>query len=140
MQWDSSADAGFSTAKTTWLPVAPNYTTHNVAGETKKPDSIFNYYKTLIRLRRTNTALRDGDFVLVNESDKTVLAFVRKANDGKTVLVALNFTATTQAPSFHLDAAKQATTLLSSFSKAGESRDLKAFVLPPFGSFIGEIQ
>ena len=140
MQWDASVNAGFSAAKTTWLPVAPNYPRRNVAAETRDPDSLLNYYKVLMRLRRTNGALRDGAFQLVNESDKNVLAFVRKAAGGKTVLVALNFTAHAQTAQFDLGSATHSTTLLSSFSKAGESSNLKALALAPFGSYVGEIQ
>jgi len=45
MQGDSSANSGFSTAKTTWLPAAPNYKERNVAAEATDPDSLLNYYK-----------------------------------------------------------------------------------------------
>jgi alpha-glucosidase len=138
MQWDSSANAGFSSGKTTWLPAAPNYKERNVAAETTDPDSLLNYYKALIRLRKTNGALRDGDFALVNETDNNVLAFVRTAA-GKAVLVALNFTAQPQTVHFNLSAGKQATTLLSSSSKAGQSNDLQGLVLPPFGTFVGQL-
>ncbi len=138
MQWDSSANAGFSTAKTTWLPAAPNYKERNVAAETTDPDSLLNYYKALLRLRKTNAALRDGDFALVNESDKNVLAFVRTAG-GKSVLVALNLTSKPQTVSFDLPAGRQAITVLSSFSKAGQSNNLKDLALPPFGAFVGQV-
>jgi alpha-glucosidase len=138
MQWDSSANAGFSTAKTTWLPAAPNYKERNVAAETTDPDSLLNYYKALLRLRKTNAALRDGDFALVNESDKNVLAFVRTAG-GKSVLVALNLTSKPQTVSFDLPAGHQAITVLSSFSKAGQSNNLKDLALPPFGAFVGQV-
>jgi alpha-glucosidase len=97
-----------------------------------------NYYKALLRLRKTNAALRDGDFALVNESDKNVLAFVRTAG-GKSVLVALNLTSKPQTVSFDLPAGRQAITVLSSFSKAGQSNNLKDLALPPFGAFVGQV-
>jgi alpha-glucosidase len=131
-------NAGFSTAKTTWLPAAPNYKQRNVAAENTDPDSLLNYYKALLRLRKTNAALRDGEFALVNESDKNVLAFVRKTG-GQTVLVALNFTSKPQTVSFDLAAGHPATTILSSFSKAGESTNLKNLSLPPFGAFVAQV-
>ena len=52
MQWNASPNAGFSKGKTTWLPIPPSYTTRNAAAEAGNPNSLFNYYKTLIRLRK----------------------------------------------------------------------------------------
>jgi alpha-glucosidase len=143
MQWDASVNAGFSSAKATWLPVPPTYKERNVAAEANDPDSLLNYYKALIRLRKTNPALKDGDFTLINETDQDVLAFIRKA-DGKAVLVALNFTPHRQKVSFDLEPqgvrGKQATTVLSSFSKAGHNSSLKDLVLPPYGAYVGQVQ
>ena len=136
MQWDTSKNAGFSTASATWLPVAPNYTSRNVGGEGKDSTSLLNYYKALIRLRKSNAAIGDGDFALVNEDDQNVLAFVRKKN-GVTVLVALNLTAVPRTASFE---GAQATTLLSSFSKAGQSVSLKNLALPAYGAFVGQVR
>ena len=138
MQWDSGTDAGFSTAAATWLPVAPGYASRNVASEMKDPASLLNYYTALIRLRKTNPALRSGDFALVNESDKNVLAFTRRAQDGSTVLVALNFTATQQIVAFRIGS--RARTLLSTFAKAGDTVDLKALALPAYGTFVGRVE
>ena len=136
MQWDTSKNAGFSTASATWLPVAPNYTSRNVGGEGKDSTSLLNYYKALIRLRKSNAAIGDGDFALVNEDDQNVLAFVRKKN-GVTVLVALNLSAVPRTASFE---GAQATTLLSSFSKAGQSVSLKNLALPAYGAFVGQVR
>lgn len=144
MQWDAGPNAGFSTAKTTWLPVAPNYTVRNVAAETKDRDSLLNYYKALIRLRKTNAALRNGDFALVKEEDHNVLAFVRRTTDGRAVLVVLNFTPARQMVSFDLQnqgvAGKQAITVLSSFSAAGHADNLRAIAMPAYGAYVGQIQ
>jgi alpha-glucosidase len=100
MQWNNDLNAGFSAAKSTWLPVGPDYKTVNVSVEARQPDSILNYYKALIRLRKENPQLRDGDFIPVDESNPNVLSYLRKTNDDKTVLVTLNFTAASQTVSF----------------------------------------
>jgi alpha-glucosidase len=138
MQWDADTDAGFSTASKTWLPVAPDYATRNVAVETKDPDSLLNYYRALIHLRRTDAALHDGDFELVNQNDQNVLAFTRSAKDGSRVLVALNFTPSAQTAAF--DLGKTATALLSTFAKPGETVHLDSLALPAYGTFIGRVQ
>lgn len=144
MQWDAGPNAGFSTAKATWLPVAPSYTTRNVAGETNDPDSLLNYYKALIRLRKTNPAIRDGDFAVVNENDKNVLAFIRKVPKGNAVVIALNFTSSPQRVSLNLQAqgvqGKQAISLLQSFPKRSQSNPLNDIVLPAYGAYVGQVQ
>ena len=137
MQWSDKTDAGFSTAASTWLPLAPDYKERNVALERHDPNSLLNFYKALIQLRKTNPALRDGDFVLVNATDHNVLTYLRQARDGTRVLVALNCIGRSQTVRF--EAAGQASTLLSSFAKAGQAEDLGRLMLPAYGSWIGQV-
>lgn len=138
MQWDATPNAGFSTAPGTWLPVPSTYAARTVAAETNNPESLLSYYRALIRLRKTNAALRGGDFALVNESDKNVLAFTRRAKDGTAVLVALNFTGSPQTVAF--DLMSHAATLLSTFGKPGQTVSLKSLSLPAYGAFVGSLQ
>src|SRR5436309_13305095 len=56
MQWNSSENAGFSIAGKTWLPVPPSAVQYNIASEERDPDSIFNFYKRVITLRRESPA------------------------------------------------------------------------------------
>src|SRR5579864_7208813 len=56
MQWDESANAGFSKA-TPWLPVPSTAKTHNVADESKDPRSILAFYQRVLKIRHTNAAL-----------------------------------------------------------------------------------
>ena len=84
MQWNADTDAGFSTAKTTWLPVGSDYRTVNVQAEERDPNSLLTRItRKLIRLRKENRQLRDGSFVLVDEANENVLSFLRKTTDGK---------------------------------------------------------
>jgi alpha-glucosidase len=121
------------------LPVAPDYKERNVADERTDPNSLLNFYKALIRLRKKNAALSDGDFELVNATDRNVLSYMRKAPDGSSVLVVLNCTASPQTQSFDVRST-QAVTLLSSFAKTGRVVDLKRVMLPPYGSWVGQLQ
>ncbi len=143
MQWNNDLNAGFTSGKSTWLPVNPDYKTVNVVAEEHAPDSIFNYYKTLIRLRKENPQLRNGDFVPVDESNNNVLSFLRKTTDGKAVLVTLNFTPQPQTVGFDLRAqgltGKSMKTVLASFS-TGETVDLGQIKLPAYGAYMGEVQ
>ncbi len=88
MQWTSGPFAGFSAAKP-WLPVNPDFPMRNVEAQGKDPDSLFNFTKRLIALRKECGALRGGDMKLVH-GPRGVLAFVR-SEGGEAVLVALNF-------------------------------------------------
>ncbi|HEY1214442.1 MAG TPA: alpha-glucosidase, partial [Bryobacteraceae bacterium] len=144
MQWNGDTHAGFSTARKTWLPIQADYRTRNVATESREPDSLLNYYKTLIRLRKENPALRDGEFAIVNPNDNNVLSFLRKTNDGHAVLVAVNCSPESQTVSYNLQAqginGAGLKTLISSFRKEGQAEKLSQFTLPAYGSYVGEIQ
>jgi alpha-glucosidase len=141
MQWTAGRDAGFSTAASTWLPVAPNYTTVNVAAESRNPGSLLSYYRRLIALRKQNVALRTGDFRVVDPGNPDVLSFVRTAK-GTTVLVALNCSDAARAVTY--DAAqvgshgRSLSSLAQSFNAGPESLD--KLTLPPYGAFVGEVR
>jgi alpha-glucosidase len=94
MQWSDRANAGF-TEGAPWLPVAPSYKTHNVATETAEPHSILNFYGRILELRTHEPALRDGEYLALNEQDPNVYAFLRRLK-GEAVLVALNMSGSSQ--------------------------------------------
>jgi len=139
MQWDGSRNAGFSPADKTWLPVPPTAAKFNVAEEEKDPDSVLNFYKSMLRLRRDNAAFRDGDYISLNDQDKNVLSFLRRSPDGKSVLVALNFSNAPQTMDYGRQG-RQALTLLSNYIEKGKAQDLRGLSLPPFGVFIGQVK
>jgi alpha-glucosidase len=137
MQWDAGRNGGFSAAAATWLPVAPNYTMVNVATEGKDSGSLLSYYRTLIRLRKENAALREGDVRIVDEQNKDVLSFLRTAGAG-TVLVSVNCSGSRQAVPFATlgIAGRRLVRLAGSFESAG--KDTLDF--PPFGAYVGEVR
>jgi len=107
MQWDTSnAQAGFSTNARTWLPVPPNYKTLNVGSELADPNSLLNWHRRLIELRRTHPALATGQMEMLDVNNTKVLSFVRVAKGGEKVFVALNMSAEPQTVS--LDGLAQA--------------------------------
>ncbi len=61
VQWSSEAGAGFTTG-TPWLPVNPNYTAINVADQEADPDSLLNFYRRAIALRKALPCVRHGVF------------------------------------------------------------------------------
>jgi alpha-glucosidase len=89
MQWDDSAHAEFSSSKP-WLPVHPNYRARNVEAQQSVPDSMLNFTREIIDLRREKPALHRGDFSLLTTQPRDTLAYLRQAAE-QTILVALNF-------------------------------------------------
>jgi alpha-glucosidase len=143
MQWTAGPNAGFSTTTgRTWYPVADHYEDRNSAAEAKDPNSLLSYYKVLIRLRKQNVSLRDGDFQSVEAGDD-IVAWVTKSA-GEAAVVALNFSAKPQTIS--ISAAKyglkgvQATTLIGNTAAAGARVTIDKLTLPPYGAFVGTLK
>jgi alpha-glucosidase len=145
MQWDASnAQAGFSTDTKTWLPVPANYKTINVQTELADPNSLLNWHKKLIAMRREVPALRDGGMVMLDTANPSVLSYVRMAPaGGHAVVVALNMTGQAQAISLDLSSAgiaqKAVRTLLTNdvSLQGGTSTSM---TLQPFASWVGTLQ
>ena len=89
MQWDSSKQAGF-TESIPWLAVNDNYTNLNVAIQENEPDSVLNYFRQMIHLRKSNLTLIYGAFELVDENNSQLFAYTRQLNNEQ-LLVVLNF-------------------------------------------------
>ena len=107
VQWDSSANAGFSPeGVTTWINVNPNYPAINAEAVLADEDSIFYHYQQLVALRRGKlkdlmvyASFAPVDSVQVpHDEDEAVYAYTRTGGaDGspanESLLVISNFTA-----------------------------------------------
>ena len=89
MQWDTTEQAGFTTGKP-WMKVNPNYTEINAAEQVDCEDSIFNYYRKLIQLRKELPVLTDGKFTMLDMDHKQIFAYLRDNGEDK-LLVVCNF-------------------------------------------------
>ena len=138
MQWNDAENAGFSTHEP-WLPVPPSYKTHNVAAESKDPNSVLEFYRKVLALRHTNSVLREGNYSALNEEDPNVLSYLRTYK-GKSVLVALNMSGSGQKASFHLGAQGASPASLDPLvATPGAGANGPEVTLPAFGVFIGEV-
>lgn len=90
MQWDETDEAGFTTG-VPWMPVNPNYKRINAAAQIGDEDSVYNYYRKLISLRKEYPIIVNGDFELVGENNADVFAYLRHWKD-QILWVACNFT------------------------------------------------
>ena len=148
MQWDTSKDAGFSTADHTWLPIPPSAAEYDVAVESKDPHSILSFYKRLLELRQSEPALRnmrEGSYVSLDRDDPNVLAFLRKnPGNGDSVLVVLNMSGEPRTVKFDLASlgikGSSAKALLGAPEPAQTSMPLANFAIAPFGVFVGSVR
>jgi len=142
MQWNGNSHAGFTTG-TPWNSVPATYSTYNVADELKDPNSILNWYKGLLALRHTNSALLDGDYIALNENDPNVLSYLRKSRNGAAIVV-INMSAAPQKITFDLSARglspDSAKTLLTTQASLKENRSVQQLALEPFAVYIAEVK
>ena len=96
MQWDDSANAGFSGADATpWIMVNPNYTKINAKDQVSREDSVFKYYQKLIRLRHESDLIVYGTYDLILDDDKDIYSYIRTLGDEK-LIVYCNFSENTR--------------------------------------------
>lgn len=96
MQWDDSANAGFSGADATpWIMVNPNYTKINAKDQVSREDSVFKYYQKLIKLRHESDLIVYGTYDLILDDDKDIYAYIRTLGDEK-LMVYCNFSENTR--------------------------------------------
>jgi alpha-glucosidase len=144
MQWTAARNAGFTTSSTPWLPIPPDHTAVNVSTESADPNSMLNWYKQLIALRRSNPALFEGSMTVLDPNEN-VLSYLRKGPPGKpSVIVALNFSAKPQQLKYDFAAlglTKGATSTLQTDDPALNKSSLtKSITLAPFATWIAEVQ
>jgi len=142
MQWNSEPNAGFTTG-TPWNSIPETYKTYNVADELKDPNSILNWYKQLLALRRSNLALLDGDYFGLNEKDPNVLSYLRKsATDA--LIVIINMSAAPQTVNFRLSKqrlnVKSAKTLLTTQPSLQNNSSVAQISLEPFAVYIASLK
>lgn len=89
MQWDDSENAGFTKGKP-WLGINENYKYINVEKDKNSENSIFEYYKKLIKLRKEENVIKYGTFELLLKEHKEVFVYTR-SYDNENLLVICNF-------------------------------------------------
>ena len=89
LQWDNSRFAGFSNTKP-WLDVNENYNKINVELQQVNSDSILNYYREIIRIRKNYSTLIYGDFLDLEPSNEKLYIY-KRWDKQKTFIIVLNF-------------------------------------------------
>lgn len=131
MQWTNEVNGGF-TEGTPWFPVNPNYKTINVAQQSEDSDSVLNFYKRLIKLKKSDDIYTYGEFNLIDDANENIFAYTRKLNN-KTVLVAGNLT--DHVASLNLPFEVEA----SQIKLHNYKNDLDITNMRPFEAFVAEL-
>jgi oligo-1,6-glucosidase len=87
MQWSNDEYAGYSTVKP-WLKVNANYEWLNVEANKKDDDSILNYYKKLLAIRKKESLVIDGNYIDLFPKHKEIYAYMRTGTKEKLLVVA----------------------------------------------------
>ena len=144
MQWTPGAEAGFSTNPQTWLPIPPSYKTINVETEASEPNSLLNWHRQLISMRRDNPTLRDGKQTMINTGSTAVLAYVRSGAAGHPpVVVAINLSGDPQT--LTLDPTPAGVTAKSAKPLLTDAPDLQStttlnLTLPPYTTWVASLK
>jgi len=144
MQWDTSnAQAGFTSSSHPWLPLAAGYDKVNVKAELADGESLLNWHKTLLALRRGDPALRTGRLAMLDPTNAHVLTYARVTPEGSGIIVSLNMSAQTQTVTINGRAAGLAgnrfRTLLSSPGELLTSPGGR-LTLPAYGAWVAAVE
>lgn len=87
MQWNGGKNAGF-TSGTPWMKINDNYTEINAENQINDENSVYHFYKKAISVRKEYLhIISNGEFIPIDEDNKEVLAFIRKHDDKKLLVV-----------------------------------------------------
>lgn len=123
-QWDSTANAGFTTGKP-WLKINPNYVTVNALAQEKDPNSVLNYFRNSIALRKKDLTLVYGKYTLLDAKNPSVYAYTRELK-GRKLLILLNFKEKSAVANTGLDLSK-AKLLMGNYPTPSMNGQLKPF-------------
>lgn len=138
MQWDTTKNAGFSNADTTWLPVGPNVANRNVQTQSADSLSLLNTYKDLLALRDTINAFKSGE-IAINRmyyfKAPNVLSYERYGTNSD-YCVLINFS---KKP---ITIKKEEGTILEKVYglNAGDTANKNVITLSPYGGIIVKIK
>ena len=135
-QWDDSKNAGFTTGKP-WLKVNSNYKKINVAAQDKDSNSVLNYFRRMVRLRKQLPELVYGKYQLLDRENKKVYAYTRTL-DKKKVLVVLNFSKTNTTFDLPRNIGKPGEVLINNLKEI--TLQEKAIKLEPYQAVVIRLQ
>jgi alpha-glucosidase len=137
MQWTPGPQAGFSTDPHTWLPLGADYKTVNVQAEKGEADSLLEWNRKLIELRRLNSQLHNGGLQML-ETGPNVLAYLRRTGSAPPVLVVMNLSAEPQM--FSQKEIGNVHTLTATDESLQGVTGLEKVMLPAYSSWVAQVK
>ncbi|MDH7447934.1 glycoside hydrolase family 13 protein [Aquimarina sp. 2201CG14-23] len=89
VQWSDEINGGFSIQEP-WLKVNPNHTTINVKNQENDPDSILNFYRQILKVRKDHDVFVYGDFEEIEFNNPSLYIYKKTLGEEK-IMVILNF-------------------------------------------------
>lgn len=130
MQWSDEANAGFSDAEP-WIMVNPNFREINAENQVQRTDSVFSYYRELIKLRKSNPCIVYGRYELLMPEDRELYVYTRSLGDEK-LLVVCNFSR--EGKEFRIpEEFEKSSVLIANYRDAEPGRTA---VMRPFEAFV----
>ncbi|QNF29199.1 MULTISPECIES: glycoside hydrolase family 13 protein [Metabacillus] len=129
-QWDDSENAGFTSGEP-WIKVNPNYKEINAKQAVADQNSIFNYYKNIIQLRKNHPIIVYGDYELILPEHESIFAYTRSYENEK-LLVITNFSGDATPFSLPGNVTISAPELLISNYDVPQNEDILSFKLRPY--------
>ena len=129
MQWNANKNAGFTCGKP-WIGVNENYKTINVEVEERDENSVLNFYKKLIKLKKSNEALIYGVYDLILEEDENIFAYTRTLNNDKFLIMA-NLTGENAKYMYEKEKLNSKDLILNNYEVC-EHKNLTEFILKPY--------
>ena len=136
-QWDDSLHAGFTNGKP-WLKVNPDHKIVNAATQESDQDSVLNYFRKLVQLRRQNKTLVYGKYSLLDKDNPKVYAYTREDGEKK-LLIVLNFSSVNATTDTRMNISN-AKILLSNYNNKRLTNTNKTTVeLRPYEALVYEL-
>lgn len=136
MQWTDGKNGGFSDVAP-WIVVNPDYTEINVAKQEADPDSVLSFYKELIKYRKGNEVVINGDFKQYYPKSKDIFCYER-AYEGKRLFIITNFK--NKEVEFKLPDGVSYTVGKTALHNYKEERVLKDMTLKPYEAIVFELE
>ncbi|MCM3054470.1 MULTISPECIES: alpha-glucosidase [Bacillaceae] len=139
MQWNAGPMAGFTTAGKSWLGLNENYVYINVEQQENDPDSILNFYKQMIRIRKENELFMYGTYDLLYPEDPKLFVYTRTLGEKQAIIIC-NFSEEKTVFTCPAELREKESTLLLKNYPEAESELSDEILLNPYETRVYELK